>query len=328
MRDGNLFLHHTPNEMASQGDAPEKSREQVLAEREAAKEAKRRAKADKASKKGGADASGAAPKQATKTQAPSPSAGKSTQSNTAKAEDHPSVRNEPASNAAKAQQDALPAKKEPPRNPMLPPTLAHGVNVFSNVVAAKSAGDIRQQLVECSLGGIVHPSIMNVAQNIATHQLVGADARAIAVLHALRDVILEYHVPPGDTLRRDLITKLQPQIQVLQKARPLGVSVAHAIRYLNFEISNTNVDLDEDQAKAHIVSRIDHFVRDRITYATQAIASNLASDKIRDGDVVLTYAKSSVVEHTILEAHTRGTRFSVIVVDARPHHEGELRNEQ
>lgn len=78
------------------------------------------------------------------------------------------------------------------------------------------------------------------------------------------------------------------------------------------------------QAKERILSRIDHFVRDRITYATRVIAHNLATGKIKDGDVVLTFARSSVVQQTLLEAWDRGKRFSVIIVDARPLCEGGL----
>jgi translation initiation factor eIF-2B subunit delta len=73
-----------------------------------------------------------------------------------------------------------------------------------------------------------------------------------------------------------------------------------------------------------ILSRIDHFVRDRITYATRVIAHNLATGKIRNGDVILTFARSSVVQQAILEAWERGKKFSVIIVDARPLCEGEL----
>lgn len=38
---------------------------------------------------------------------------------------------------------------------------------------------------------------------------------------------------------------------------------------------------------------------------------------------MLTYAKSAIVEKTILEAHANGTKFRVIVVDSRPLFEGK-----
>ena len=48
-----------------------------------------------------------------------------------------------------------------------------------------------------------------------------------------------------------------------------------------------------------------------------------ASSKIVDGDVILTYAKSSVVEKTLLAAHQQRKRFKVVVVDSRPLFEGQ-----
>ena len=49
-----------------------------------------------------------------------------------------------------------------------------------------------------------------------------------------------------------------------------------------------------------------------------------AIQKIKDGDVVLTYARSSVVEQTLLNAWDKGNgkMFSVVVVDSRPLLEG------
>jgi translation initiation factor eIF-2B subunit delta len=49
----------------------------------------------------------------------------------------------------------------------------------------------------------------------------------------------------------------------------------------------------------------------------------LAATKIQAGDVVLTYAASSIVEQTILHAHKSGIPFTVIVVDSKPLFEGK-----
>lgn len=49
---------------------------------------------------------------------------------------------------------------------------------------------------------------------------------------------------------------------------------------------------------------------------------DLAATKIEPGDVVLTYAASSIVEQAIIQAHANGIPFSVIVVDSKPLFEG------
>ena len=48
-----------------------------------------------------------------------------------------------------------------------------------------------------------------------------------------------------------------------------------------------------------------------------------ATEKIHDGDVILTFAKSSTVQQTLLEAFQQGKKFRVIVIDSRPLFEGK-----
>lgn len=55
-----------------------------------------------------------------------------------------------------------------------------------------------------------------------------------------------------------------------------------------------------------------------------SVIGEYAIQKIKDGDVVLTHARSSVVEQTLLNAWDKGNgkKFSVVVVDSRPLLEG------
>ena len=97
--------------------------------------------------------------------------------------------------------------------------------------------------------------------------------------------------------------------------------MGNAIRWLKEQIIKIDPAIPETEAKSHLLSCIDTFIRERIT-AADAVISQTASAKICDGDVVLTYAHSSVVAATILAAHRKGTRFRVIVIDSRPLFEG------
>lgn len=71
-----------------------------------------------------------------------------------------------------------------------------------------------------------------------------------------------------------------------------------------------------------MVDKIDSFIRDRILLAGRVIEQH-AVEKIKDGDTILTYARSSVVEGILLEAKRLGKDFSVVVVDSRPLYEGQ-----
>nr|CAG8470418.1 10477_t:CDS:2 [Entrophospora candida]CAG8494463.1 3975_t:CDS:2 [Entrophospora candida] len=135
-------------------------------------------------------------------------------------------------------------------------------------------------------------------------------------------VIQDYKTPAGYTLSRHLPTHLSPQIKYLVKARPLSVGMGNAIRYLKLEISTMNIDISDDEAKIALCDKIDNFIRDRITVADTMIVE-YGLQKIQDGDVILTYARSSVVQALLLEAKAKGIKFRVIIIDSRPRLEGK-----
>lgn len=78
----------------------------------------------------------------------------------------------------------------------------------------------------------------------------------------------------------------------------------NAIRFLKLEISNSSIDLAEDEvyitinvnklimkkAKNLLIKRIDRFIRDRITVADQVIIA-AGQNKINNGDVILIYSR-------------------------------------
>ena len=134
-------------------------------------------------------------------------------------------------------------------------------------------------------------------------------------------MIEAYITPPQTSLPRHLTTHLSSQIEYLVSCRPLSISMGNAIRWLKVKISEVDISTEESKAKADLCNAIDNFITEKITVADQVIARR-AVDKIRDGDVILTYAKSSIVQQTLVEAHRQKKQFKVIVVDSRPLFEG------
>ncbi|CAK5275781.1 unnamed protein product [Mycena citricolor] len=118
------------------------------------------------------------------------------------------------------------------------------------------------------------------------------------------------------------MTHISPQITHLVSARPMSVTMGNAIRQLKLEISSSDIDMPEQDAKDVLCQKIDDYIRDRIIIADEVI-QDFANKKIKDGDVIVTFARSSVVEKVLLNAWKQGKRFSVIVVDSRPLSEGK-----
>ena len=167
----------------------------------------------------------------------------------------------------------------------------------------------------------VHHAILALGQQMSNYAICGSNARCVSTLLAFKEVINSYSTPLGTSLPRHLTTHLSSQIDYLVSCRPLSISMGNAIRWLKLKISHIDPDYPEAKARSDLCSAIDNFIRERITVADQVIADS-AGSKIQDGDVVLTYAKSSTVESTLVKAHRQQKKIKVIVVDSRPLYEG------
>lgn len=192
--------------------------------------------------------------------------------------------------------------------------------------------------------GDVHPSIVRLGLDYANGAVRGADARCVAMLEAFREVVKDYRVPEGKTLQRDLVAHLSVNVGFLVEARPLGTAMGNAIKYLKTYVTHLDGHMDEGDAREAVLDTIDSYIRVRtwwygmsccwsvckmmLTTAQDKVLGcckvlvDKARDTIADGDVVLTFAMSSVVLKLLLAAKADGKQFRVVVADARPLLEG------
>ncbi|KAI9051342.1 hypothetical protein LZ554_004389 [Drepanopeziza brunnea f. sp. 'monogermtubi'] len=169
----------------------------------------------------------------------------------------------------------------------------------------------------------VHPAVLALGLQMSNYTICGSCARLVATLQAFKRVIESYATPPGNSLTRHLTSHvLSPQIEYLASCRPLSISMGNAIRWLKLEVSKVDISTPDTEAKKNLCEAIDGFIRERVTFADHIITRS-AADKIKDGDVIMTYAKSSIVQKSLVQAHNDGKKFRVIVVDSRPLHEGK-----
>ncbi|DAZ97786.1 TPA: hypothetical protein N0F65_009532 [Lagenidium giganteum] len=168
----------------------------------------------------------------------------------------------------------------------------------------------------------IHPSVLSLGLKYAEGKVSGGNARCIAMLTAFKDVIADYVTPPNKLLRRDLDKSLRPLIQYLIDCRPHCISMGNAIRSVRNIIATVSPDLNDEEAKKYIIAEIDEYIQSRILLPMKAIAKNALS-KITDGDVILTYARTNIIENVLMAAHERKVSFRVVVVDSRPHYEGK-----
>ncbi|KAH8369916.1 hypothetical protein KR093_001446, partial [Drosophila rubida] len=168
----------------------------------------------------------------------------------------------------------------------------------------------------------VHPSIARLGVQYTERTVVGSNARCIAFLHALRQVVQDFETPAKKEFGRSLDGAVKYHVEHLNKCRPLAVSVTNAYKQFKNQLTQLPADKPETELKELLEHFIDTYVENQIGKAAQAISSSL-QEKITDGDVLLTFACSSLIQYICEEAKRRKVNFRVIVVDSRPFCEGQ-----
>ncbi|PSN30092.1 hypothetical protein C0J52_25272 [Blattella germanica] len=135
-------------------------------------------------------------------------------------------------------------------------------------------------------------------------------------------VIKDYETPPQKEFSRGLEAELQPSISFLDTCRPLSVSMTNALRFLKRQLTLLPNNVSDSEAKKKLLDIIDTYIREQIDMAAQAICIMVQKKIVKD-DVILTYGCSSLVQRILVEAHANGkTKFKVVVVDGWPWREG------
>ncbi|CAH2036200.1 unnamed protein product [Thlaspi arvense] len=168
----------------------------------------------------------------------------------------------------------------------------------------------------------IHHAVYKVGLQHLARDISGDNTRCIAMLQAFQEAINDYTTPPTKDFAMDLTAKINGYVSFLIECRPLSMSMGNAIRFLKNQIRKLPVNLSESEAKASLCSEIGRFIDQKIILAGNVIVQH-AVTKIRDGEVLLTYGFSCVVEMILLYAHEIGKKFRVVIVDSRPNLEGQ-----
>uniref|UniRef100_A0A096MIS3 Translation initiation factor eIF2B subunit delta n=1 Tax=Rattus norvegicus TaxID=10116 RepID=A0A096MIS3_RAT len=182
------------------------------------------------------------------------------------------------------------------------------VSLFSHLPQYSRQSSLTQYMSIPS--SVIHPAMVRLGLQYSQGLVSGSNARCIALLHALQQVIQDYTTPPNEELSRDLVNKLKPYISFLTQCRPMSASMCNAIKFFNKEVTGMSSSKREEEAKSELKEAIDRYVQEKIVLASQAI-SRFASKKISDGDVILVYGCSSLVSR-LQEAWVE-RRFRVVV---------------
>lgn len=275
---------------------PKSSKQLTKAERRAIQEAQRAAKASK-------------------TQTTAPTAKAKTESKPKQAATPTGPKTAAPSNDADAKKSS--GKHHSSRRSPTKAAPLHRVKLFNHLYADKTVSP-----TDALNSSTMHPAIVRLGTQYASGIVKGSNARCLAFMNAMKLMISEYETPSQKDFTRGLDEYIDVCKNYLDKCRPVAVSIANAVKFIKWQINQLPKEETDAKLKGILLEAIDTYVRDQIDKAAEAISIQV-QEKISDGDVILTFGCSSVIQNILNEAKKGKRDFRVIVVDARPWHEGQ-----
>lgn len=193
----------------------------------------------------------------------------------------------------------------------------HRVKLFNHLYTEKTVSPN-----DALNSSTMHPAIVRLGTQYMNGIVKGSNARCLAFMNAMKLMVIDYETPSQKDFTRGLDEYIDVCKNYLDKCRPIAVSIANAVKFIKWHINQLPKTATDTKLKTILLEAIDIYIRDQIDKAAEAI-SNKVQEKISDGDVILTFGCSSIIQNILNEAKKSKRDFRVIVVDARPWHEGQ-----
>ncbi|XP_030767815.1 translation initiation factor eIF-2B subunit delta [Sitophilus oryzae] len=167
----------------------------------------------------------------------------------------------------------------------------------------------------------VHPVFVKLGVQYSEKVILGSNARCLALLSAIKTLIIDLQSPAKQEFCRYMEAVLQTCTNYLQDCRPFAVSMTNALRHFKVQLTHMDKNLSDNEKRAKLIDVIELYINNDIKRAWDAICMKVNA-KIVNNDVILIYGCSSLIHKILLEANKSGKKFSVIIVDSRPLLEG------
>ena len=154
----------------------------------------------------------------------------------------------------------------------------------------------------------VHPAIEKLGLMMAKYQIVGSNARSIAIINGVLEWI-------ETAERSQLMTSLNHQINYISSCRHLGISVGNTVRFIKNVIDKHS----KLYSKPDMIESLVNYKENRIYKAIDHIAFQMNS-YLTETDTVLVFGKSSTILAVLKTAKFKN--FKVLVINSPPLNEG------
>lgn len=122
---------------------------------------------------------------------------------------------------------------------------AHEVNLFKHLYQEREQALINVPTVNSN----IHPAIVRLGVQYADKVIVGSNARCVALLAALKQLIHDFERPSQADFTRGLEASLQESSAYLHHCRPLAVSMQNALRHLKWQMTQLDATTSDEDVR-------------------------------------------------------------------------------
>lgn len=117
---------------------------------------------------------------------------------------------------------------------------AHEVNLFKHLYQER-----KPSFNTAMVNSTIHPAIIRLGVQYANKVIVGSNARCVALLAAIKQVVQDFEKPAQADFIRGLESNLKKSVEYLHHCRPLAVSMHNAMRHLKWQMTQFSSTLSD-----------------------------------------------------------------------------------
>ncbi|MFQ5891529.1 MAG: ribose 1,5-bisphosphate isomerase [Candidatus Methanofastidiosia archaeon] len=163
------------------------------------------------------------------------------------------------------------------------------------------------------------PRVLKIGESIKNMEIRGAGKIARSAAEALKIISKTSKAKNPE----EFISELKDSAKFLLKTRPTAVSLPNTLRFL---LLKTFEDYKKEQNLETLKERMIRNSEEYIESSLKAVAriGEIGSQRIRDGDLIMTHCHSKCVVSVLRNALEDGKRIQVFVREARPRYQGRI----
>lgn len=117
----------------------------------------------------------------------------------------------------------------------------HEINLFKHLYHERKQAIVDVPFVNSN----IHPAIVRLGTQYASKVIVGSNARCVAFLAVVKQLIQDFKRPSQADFIRGLEASLQESVAYLHYCRPLAVSMQNALRHLKWQMTQLPSSLSD-----------------------------------------------------------------------------------